>query len=118
MSTGYNGFPRNMNDSFLPTERPAKYDWMLHSEFNACCNLTVAADKNTLAYVTGEPCLNCLMCLWQHGITHIVHRDAYGSLLVDNKMRKNRETFLQQTRMKIEVVQPDLSWLAVAVSPK
>ena len=115
LATGYNGFPRGMNDASLPNTRPDKYPWMLHSEFNACCNLTRPADKNTVAYITGEPCTPCLMCLWQHGVSHVVHRDAYGSnSLIDESTRQRRDILLAQTGMIIEVVKTDLDWLKAA----
>jgi dCMP deaminase len=127
LSTGYNGFPRGMkNDSKLPLNRPDpakpnednKYPWMLHSEFNACCNLKVPADKNTVAYITGEPCTPCIMCLWQHGVEHIVYRNYLGSkYLIDEVTRKRRDLFLQQSGMKIECVDVDLSWLEQTVLP-
>lgn len=125
LSTGYNGFPRGMkDDSKLPLNRPDpakpnednKYPWMMHSEFNACCNLKVPADKNTVAYITGEPCTPCIMCLWQHGVEHIIYRNYLGSkYLIDEVTRKRRDLFLQQSGMKIECVDVDLSWLEQAV---
>jgi dCMP deaminase len=126
LATGYNGFPRGMKDHSLPTNRPDpakpeqddKYAWMLHSEFNACCNLTGPIDERTIAYVTGEPCTPCLMCLWQHGVTQVIHRDAYGSKhLIDEKTRKRRDVLLAQTGMRVQAVKADLSWLTAAVSP-
>jgi dCMP deaminase len=115
LATGYNGYPRGMNDNSLPTARPDKYAWMLHSEFNACCNLTRPANNDTIAYVTGEPCTNCLMCLWQHGIGYVIHRDAYGSKhLIDENTRKQRDILLSQTGMVVEVVKTNLDWLKAA----
>ena len=35
LSSGYNSFVRDIDDSVLPNLRPAKYDWMLHAEQNA-----------------------------------------------------------------------------------
>jgi dCMP deaminase len=127
LATGYNGFPRGMNDSSLPTNRPNKdnpdaphkYDWMIHSEVNACNNMTVAANENTVAYVTGECCTPCLLHMWQRGITKVVQRNSYGSKhLIDERTRKNREILLAQTGMKVYTVDPDLSWLSEAISVK
>jgi dCMP deaminase len=113
LATGYNGFPREMNDDKLPTTRPEKYDWMIHSEVNACNNLWVPTDENTVAYVTGECCTPCLIHMWQRGITKVVERKALGSkFLIDEKSRKNKEILLAQTGMKVYSVEPNLSWLA------
>ena len=35
VGVGYNGFPRGLDDSSLPTTRPEKYHWMIHAEINA-----------------------------------------------------------------------------------
>jgi dCMP deaminase len=125
LATGYNGFPRGMNDTSLPTNRPDptkpeaddKYAWMLHSEFNACCNMDCKADKNTVAYVTGECCFPCLTHMWQKGITHVIQRNAYGSKhLIDDKSRKRRETLLAQTKMRVESADVNLTWLREATA--
>jgi dCMP deaminase len=116
LATGYNGFPRGMKDSELPTSRPDKYDWMIHSEVNACNNMSIAADANTVAYVTGECCTPCLLHMWQRGITTVVQRNSYGSKhLIDERTRKNKEIFLAHTGMKVYTVDSDLSWLSGVV---
>ena len=55
IGTGYNSFPRLMNDDNLPTTRPEKYDWMIHSERNALLNRTMIVDAFK-AYMTTKPC--------------------------------------------------------------
>jgi dCMP deaminase len=74
VSMGYNGFPRNIDDRQLPTIRPHKYDYMLHAELNAILNAN-ASLEDCVAYVTGIPCLHCLMCLHQKGIKKVVYGD-------------------------------------------
>jgi len=74
ISTGYNGFPRNIDYSQLPNTRPHKYGWMRHAEKNAlawCPQRPVGC----IAYITGKSCNDCLMTLWQHGITSIYEAD-------------------------------------------
>lgn len=120
LSTGYNGFPRRMNDKTLPLNRPDpakpdednKYNWMLHSEFNACCNLVLPANEHAIAYITGEPCTPCLMCLWQHDVTKVIHRDDVGSHhLINEQTRKRRDILLQQTGMQVIPYKTNLAWL-------
>lgn len=110
ISVGYNGFPRGMKDAELPARRPAKYDWMLHSERNAVANCIIRPD-GAIAYVTGEPCNDCLMYLWQHGIEKVFYIDQHGSHLINEKTRSIREEFLKHTGMEVIAVQPDLKWL-------
>jgi len=110
LGTGYNGFPRGMDDNSLPNTRPDKYPWMVHSEVNAVNNCILKPEGAT-AYVTGEPCLNCLIHLWQNNVTSVCYVDKHGSVLIDNIVRKNTEIFLQQTNMKIYKVNFDISWI-------
>jgi dCMP deaminase len=72
LGVGYNGFPRDIDDSILPNVRPDKYDFMLHSELNAILNCE-HRPENGIAYVTSRPCVHCTMCLWQVGIRELVY---------------------------------------------
>jgi dCMP deaminase len=74
LSTGINGFPRNMNDNMKSRwERPTKYKYVAHAEMNAICNAAksgVSLD-NSIAIVTLFPCSNCAKALIQAGIKKI-----------------------------------------------
>jgi len=77
ISTGYNGFIRDIDDNVLPRVRPDKYPFMIHAEANAIYN-SVRLGRNTLestAYITGPPCLACLQMLYQCGITSVKFTD-------------------------------------------
>ena len=92
LSTGYNGFIRNISDKYLPNLRPHKYNFMIHAEHNAILNCVKngISTNNSIAYITGEPCNMCLQYMWQAGIYEIVYSDFN-----DPKMMKNDE-FIQQ----------------------
>jgi dCMP deaminase len=78
ISTGYNGFIRDINDDVLPRTRPQKYPFMIHAEANAIYN-SVRLGRSTLnstAYITGAPCLNCLQMLYQCGVYDIRFTDV------------------------------------------
>lgn len=90
---GYNGFPRGMKDSELPVTRPHKYNFMIHAEVNAILNC-VHKPKNGIAYITGEPCNNCILFLWQAGINKIVYLDTHGSKLITDEAREIRKIIL------------------------
>jgi len=76
LSTGYNGFPRNIKDtqSRLNT-RALKYQLMVHAEMNCIYNATyngVSLDGATL-YVAGLPCCSqCALGIIQVGIKKVV----------------------------------------------
>ena len=77
ISSGYNGFIRDIDDSDLPNTRPDKYPFMIHAEANAIYN-SVRIGRSTLgatAYITAIPCLSCLQMLYQCGIEEIVYSD-------------------------------------------
>lgn len=77
ISTGYNGFIRDIDDLAFPNTRPEKYPFMIHAEANAVYN-AVREGKSTAgatAYITAKPCIQCLQMLWQCGITDIYISD-------------------------------------------
>ncbi len=100
IGTGYNGFPRGMDDDSLPNTRPDKYPWMSHSEVNAVANCVIRP-VDTTAYVTGKPCNACLLSLWQHGIIKVVHIDGHGTFDEKANCPKWREKFLGDTGMQV-----------------
>lgn len=110
LSVGYNGFPRGLDDSQLPTSRPDKYSWMVHAERNALSNCVVRPD-NGIAYVTGQSCCDCIMALWQEGITKVVMADSHGTHRFTEEQQKIFDTFVQMSRIEIEKVEIDMSWL-------
>ena len=71
-STGYNSFPRGIQDD-VPArlERPAKYLWIEHAERNAICNAARAgtATEACTLYVEIMPCMDCARAVVQAGIT-------------------------------------------------
>jgi dCMP deaminase len=110
LGVGYNGFPRGLDDSNLPTSRPEKYPWMVHSERNALSNCVVRPD-NGIAYVTGQCCNDCIIALWQEGIKKVYMIDDHGTHLFDQDAKKRFDTFIEMSRMEIYKRDVDLSWL-------
>lgn len=84
VSTGYNSFPIDFPDEFLPNYRfPEetdcyKYDFMIHAEANAVCNLTTKNYSRLTCYMTGKPCITCLKLLRQIKVDRIVLSNTYG----------------------------------------
>lgn len=110
LGVGYNGFPRGMNDQLLPTNRPDKYHWMIHAERNALSNCVIRPD-NGIAYVTGQSCNDCIMALWQEGITKVVMAKNHGTLLFDDTAKKRFDFFVKETGLSISEIDADFSWL-------
>ncbi len=110
LGVGYNGFPKGLDDQNLPTNRPDKYHWMVHSERNALSNCVIRPD-NGIAYVTGQCCNDCIIALWQEGIKKVIMIDDHGTKLFDDEAQKRFDTFITMSGMEIQKVEPDLSWL-------
>lgn len=76
LSTGYNGFPRGVNDDIDERhQRPDKYLWTEHADRNAIYNAArhgVALEGSTM-YLPGSPCANCARAIIQSGIAVVVH---------------------------------------------
>lgn len=110
LGVGYNGFPRGLLDDNLPLSRPEKYQWMIHAERNALSNCIVRPEKGT-AYVTGQCCNDCIMAMWQEGITRIIMTDDHGTVLFDEKEQNRFDLFVNMSGIQIQKIKPDLSWL-------
>lgn len=75
-STGFNGFPRGIDDTFERlNDRQAKYPLMCHAEENAVTHAARigTALKGCTAYGTWPPCTRCARFLVQAGITSVVY---------------------------------------------
>ena len=88
-STGYNSFPRGIDDSRPERqERPEKYFWFAHAERNAIYNAARMGTplKDCDLYVTGMPCSDCAIGIIQAGIKKVkVHEFKCDHVLASNK---------------------------------
>ena len=75
-STGFNGFPRGIEDTDERlNDREQKYPLICHAEENAIMHAarTGISLKNCIAYVTWPPCTRCARSLIQAGVSEIVY---------------------------------------------
>lgn len=75
LSTGYNGFPRGIDDTITERyERPEKYLWTEHAERNAIFNAARSVLKGSTLYLmyTAPPCMECSRAVIQAGIARVV----------------------------------------------
>ena len=72
VSSGYNGFPRYLDDSKIPQTRPEKYLYVVHAELNAILHAERHLEDCTL-YATSFPCSECMKAVIQTGIKHVVY---------------------------------------------
>jgi dCMP deaminase len=74
-STGYNSFPRGINDDILQRqEKPGKYDWFAHAEVNAIYNAAMVGTpmKGCRIYTNGIPCTSCAFGIINSGISEVI----------------------------------------------
>lgn len=75
VSTGYNSFPRGIDDEQEDRQaRPEKYYWIVHAEMNAILNAARigVSTKNCTMYLTcGVPCSDCCRGIINSGIKKI-----------------------------------------------
>ena len=75
-STGYNSFPRGIDDTNISRyERPEKYFWIEHADRNAIfaaakCGTPLDGCK---MYLTGLPCCDCSRAIIQVGIIEVIY---------------------------------------------
>jgi dCMP deaminase len=74
ISTGYNGFPKNISDSFdRLMDREQKYEMTVHAEINAITTAALhgVSTEGATAYVTFNPCSRCSAVLINAGIDSV-----------------------------------------------
>lgn len=76
ISTGYNSFPRGINDEVAERqERPEKYYWFVHAEQNAILNaarIGVSTQSSTMYVTCGIPCSDCARSIINAGIEQLI----------------------------------------------
>jgi len=74
-STGYNGFPRGIDDEAPERHaRPEKYFWVEHAERNAVynaarCGVSLAGCR---IYLPWFPCMDCARAIVQSGLVEVI----------------------------------------------
>jgi dCMP deaminase len=107
VSTGYNSFPRGIDDSVDERqERPEKYYWFEHAERNSLYNAALigVSTKGCTMYLTcGIPCSDCARGIINSGIKKIVCERIGGAVgnLWDEHAKRSVEMF-NEAGVKIE----------------
>ena len=100
LSTGYNSFPRGLDDS-LPErqERPEKYFWMEHAERNAIYNaarIGVSLKNSTIYLTSGLPCMDCARGIVNSGIKTVYCKQVCTT--------KNRDKWDESQKKSLELL--------------
>ncbi len=103
ISSGYNGFPRNLDDNQIPQERPEKYLYVVHAELNAILHALRDLTDCSL-YVTVFPCSECMKAVVQTGIKKVVYLNELSG---ENWEASKNATMKLAELAKIEVTKFD-----------
>lgn len=107
-STGYNSFPRGLNDNIPERqERPEKYYFMVHAEINSIINASrvgVSIEGSTMYITCGIPCCDCAKAIINAGIKKIVCKNKNDDVIGDmwKEHRKRSIIMFQECGIKIE----------------
>ena len=105
VSSGYNGFPRFMDDSQIPQTRPEKYLYVVHAELNAILHAQRELTECSL-YATVFPCSDCMKAAIQSGIKRVVYlNDLNGNDWTESK--KATMKMAELAGVKIEKFESD-----------
>lgn len=84
VSTGYNSFPRGINDYVVERqEKPEKYFWFEHAERNCIYNaarIGVSTLGTTMYMTCGISCADCARAIISAGVEKIVLRSGKGAM--------------------------------------
>jgi len=106
VSTGYNSFPRGLNDNLSERfERPEKYYWMSHAEENAIVNaarIGVSTKNCKMFIVGGFPCTSCARKIINAGIKEIYVPSPSKDEL------KNKQKWDEETSRSLQMFKENL----------
>ncbi len=100
LSTGYNSFPRGLDDENNERqERPEKYFWFEHAERNAIYNAARVGTrlKGSSIYLTsGLPCMDCARGIVNSGIKRVYCKEVCTT--------KNKDMWDEQQKRSKEML--------------
>jgi len=108
ITTGYNSFPRGINDNVPERqERPEKYNWFSHAETNAIINaaLNGTSTKNSKMYMScGVPCVDCARNIINAGIVEVICRKDYVDMSNPSKWAElGKKSLVMFNEAKVKV---------------
>ena len=109
-TTGYNGLPRNVDDTIEERhERPEKYKWFNHAETNAinnCARIGTSTD-GCILIVTHAPCSACSRNIIQSGISEvIIDKESFSGDFISRwgDEWKVSETMFKEAGVKVVLI--------------
>ena len=96
-STGYNSFPRGLDDEVPERqERPEKYYFFEHSERNAIYNAArvgIPLDESVIIVTSGIPCADCARAIINSGIKSFIVNQFVLQKIKKNGMNLRKKRY-------------------------
>lgn len=104
LSTGYNGPVRKSVDRQVPLTAPDKYFFLEHSERNGIYQAARngISLNNSIVYVTGFPCIDCLRGIIQIGAKKIIYGPLQSVMIAGPDYLARVDRILYCQKIKIE----------------
>lgn len=108
LSTGYNSFPRGLDDNVPERhQRPEKYLWTEHSERNAIYNAARVGTslKNATIYLTsGPPCMDCARGIINAGIKKVYCKSTCTTTNKEMWEEQQKKSLIMLEECGVEVI--------------
>lgn len=79
VGSGYNGFPRGVNDHAMRySDKMIKSKLVVHAEVNAILNSTIRLLTSCTMYTTSFPCSECAKIIVQSGLSRVITASRAG----------------------------------------
>jgi dCMP deaminase len=104
ISTGYNSFPRGIDDNVPERqERPEKYFWFAHAERNAiyaAAKKGISTDGTTMYLTCGVPCTGCAIAIIQAGIKRVYFKKG---AIITHSQKTNVQKWREEADRSMEM---------------
>lgn len=116
LATGYNNPIAGLSvDKINIIDRPEKYKWMRHAEWNAVLNSSLPlrfVAGGVKAYVTGLPCSDCIQLLAQSGVDEVYMARRRGFLSHSEEIQRDFNLIVEEKKITlVEVGLDEVQWL-------
>jgi dCMP deaminase len=115
LGAGYNGPPRQFDDSDMDWSRPAKYHNIIHSEVNAMNHSVQSLLSGSMMYVTGKPCSECMKDIVGRGITRVIYfpgkYDDPNSMMNNTTIFTDTDDTAKRGKVILEPFKGNLNWV-------
>jgi dCMP deaminase len=109
ISTGYNSPPAGCDETIIPSDAPDKYLFYEHAERNAIFYASSHAFIDSIFYVTGLPCMDCLRAILGVGASELIYGPLNANMCQDLTYFDRYDIMLKGLKLKVRRFEYDES---------